>query len=147
MSGKQSSGFSLIEVLAALVVFSFSALAVTAAWRLADYKALVARLDDRAGRILREYYELVVFAPESAQPFGRGVSSGNLAVDDPLAGYLYHPRRIQAPEKNTASSFDNSVPYMISLSPDGKQLTLSYQLPGLVSTTTQTISKTVSLVR
>ena len=141
MSGKQSSGFALIEVLAALVIFSFSALAVTAAWRLADYKALVARLDYRAGRILREYYELLVFAPENAQPFGPGLSSGNLAIDDPLAGYLYHPRRFQAPERNTVTSFDNSVPYVISLSPDGKQLTLSYQLPGLVSTAKQTIRK------
>jgi len=60
---------------------------------------------------------------------------------------LYHPRRIQTPEKNAGSSFDNSVPYVISLSPDGKQLTLSYQLPGLVGTATQAISKTVSLVR
>ena len=147
MSGKRSSGFSLIEVLAALVVFSFSALAVTAAWRLADYKALVARLDNRAGRILREYYELLAFAPESSQPFGRGPSSGNVAVDDPLSGYLYHPRRLQATEKSVASSFDNSVPYTISLSPDGKQLMLSYQLPGSVGTATRTISKTVSLVK
>ena len=147
MSGKVSSGFSLIEVLTALVVFSFSALAVTAAWRLADYKALVARLDYRAGRILREYYELLAFAPENSQLFGRGASSGNLAVDDPLSGYLYHPRRVRASDKNTAFFFDNSVPYVISLSPDGKQLRLSYQLPGPVSTATQTISKTVNLVK
>jgi prepilin-type N-terminal cleavage/methylation domain-containing protein len=147
MSGKESSGFSLIEVLAALVVFSFSALALTAAWRLADYKALVARLDYRAGRILREYYELLAFAPESSQPFGRGASSGNQAVDDPLSGYLYHPRGVQASEKTAASSFDSSVPYVISLSPDGKQLTLSYQLPGPVSTATQTIIKTVNLAK
>ena len=147
MSGKQSSGFSLVEVLVALVVLSISALAITAAWRLADYKALVARLDYRADRILREYYELLAFAPESAQPFGRGTSSGNLAVEDPLSGYLYHARRINGSEGNVVPSFYNSVPYVISLSPDGKQLTLSYQLPGSVSTATQTISKTVSLIK
>jgi prepilin-type N-terminal cleavage/methylation domain-containing protein len=147
MSSSKSSGFSLIEVLAALAVFSVAALGVTVAWRLADYKALVARLDHRAGRILREYYELGTFAPENAQPFGIGSSSSNQAGDDPLSGYLYHPRRDRDSERNEASSFDHSVPYIVSLSPDGKKLTLSYQLPYSVRTVTQTITKTVSLAK
>jgi hypothetical protein len=93
--------------------------------------------------IMNSWYSL----QKAPSPLDGGASSGDSAIDDPLAGYLYHPRRFQAPERNTVSPFDNSVPYVISLSQDGKQLTLSYQLPGLVSTAKQTIRKTVSLVR
>src|SRR5580704_11214719 len=57
----RSRGFSLIEVLASCMVLSFAAIGITAVWRLADSKALLARLDHRASRILREYYELQTF--------------------------------------------------------------------------------------
>lgn len=147
MSSGESSGFSLIEVLAALVVLSVSAVGVTAAWRLADYKALVARLDHRAGRILREYYELRTFVPENAQLTGAGPSSNQQAGDDPLFGYLYHPRRDLNSERSAASAFDQSVPYVVSVSPDGKKLTLIYQLPRSVTAAPQTIIKSVSLVK
>src|ERR1700752_4169320 len=68
-SCRHSRGFSLVEVLASCVALSVAAIGITAASRVADYKALLARLDHRSGRILREYYELQTFAPRSARPF------------------------------------------------------------------------------
>src|SRR5262245_29528092 len=56
-----SGGFSLIEVMVSVVVLSVAALGITSVWKLADDKALAARLDERATRILVEYSELQNF--------------------------------------------------------------------------------------
>src|SRR5260370_34628536 len=85
------AAFSLVEVLASLFILTLSALGITAAWRLADYQELLTRVDRRAERILRQYYELQTFAPPDSRPFTvDGSPSGQTSV----TGYLYHPRLI-----------------------------------------------------
>ena len=59
-----SDGFSLIEVIVSAAVHSVATLGITSAWKLADDKALAARLDERSRRILAEYTELQNFAPK-----------------------------------------------------------------------------------
>ena len=122
------NGFSLLEVLAALVVLSVAAMAVTAVWRLADQKALRARLDHRAARLLREYAELQQFAP----------GAGQLTTD--ATGYLYHPRKIGRP--GAAVEYDNVAPYTIAT--NAGQITISYRLPGLEPNQGGAIQQTVT---
>jgi len=127
-----AAGFSLVEVLASVVVLSVAALGITAAWRLADQKALAARLDDRAARILREYYELQTFAPDYLF-VNRGSSTGEDtdATDIPLSpgtsrsGYLYHPKKHRS--DSNIFEYEDQIPYTVSLSADGKTLMLTYQ--------------------
>jgi prepilin-type N-terminal cleavage/methylation domain-containing protein len=143
---RYSHGFSLIEVLASCVVLSLAALGITATWRLADYKALLARLDHRADRILREYYELQTFAPGSAKPFPTTPSEGGIPEwddpQDPVAGFLYHPLKINSPKTNP--QYDDLVSYTITSVP-GSQLTLTYIVPGYGDEAVKSFTKTVTL--
>src|ERR1700738_1040720 len=134
-SGRDIAAFSLVEILASLIVLVFAAVGITAAWKLADTKALVARLDDRATRILREYYELQTFAPDYL--FFEGYSSNGapdvtglpLKRGSSRSGFLYHPRMASAENGLSAETFADRFPYAVSLSSDGATLTISYELP------------------
>ncbi|MBV8901826.1 MAG: type II secretion system protein [Verrucomicrobia bacterium] len=121
-------GFSLVEVLASMLVLCSASVAITAGWRLADYKELAMRLDDRARRVLRECYELQTFAPLENKPFKADGTPNNPAL---VHGFLYHPRaQPNAPVQNSGNYLD-AVPYTISISSDGKSMELRYELPGL----------------
>jgi type II secretory pathway pseudopilin PulG len=127
------AAFSLVEILASVVVLASGAVGITAAWRLADQKALVARLDDRATRILREYYELQTFAPDylfsDAESAGRDPDANGipLKAGTTRSGYLYHPKKISLDGGLSPTVYEDKVPYTISLSADGTVLTLTYQ--------------------
>jgi type II secretory pathway pseudopilin PulG len=133
--GTDIAGFSLIEILASLTVLVLAAVGITAAWKLADTKALVARLDDRATRILREYYELQTFAPDYL--FIEAYSSNGdpnitglpLKQGTSRQGFLYHPRLAPAENGPLTETFADRFPYTVSLSSDGTTLTVSYDLP------------------
>jgi prepilin-type N-terminal cleavage/methylation domain-containing protein len=141
-----SQGFSLIEVLASCLVLSLAAVGITATWRLADYKALLARLDHRADRILREYYELQTFAPASANPF-RSNLPGEYAPADPASGFLYHPLRGNNSKSNP--QYDDLISYTITYipgdAPRTAQLTLLYTVPGYGSSASSNFKKVVTL--
>jgi prepilin-type N-terminal cleavage/methylation domain-containing protein len=141
-SYRHSDGFSLIEVLASSVVLSLAAVGITAAWRLADYKALLARLDHRADRILREYCELQTFAPSSVKPFMIGVPEA-VAPQDPLTGFLYHPLKLNSPKE--APLYDDVIDYSVGYSSATGELTLIYTVPGYGSDVAKSFSKTVTL--
>jgi type II secretory pathway pseudopilin PulG len=140
---RNSRGFSLVEVLASCVVLSLAAIGITAVWRLADYKALLARLDHRANRVLREYYELQTFAPKSAKPLTDVTLPGGYAPQDPLNGFLYHPLKSSSSHSNP--QYDDLIQYSISPSLEGGKLTLRYIVPGYSSEAAQTFIKTVNL--
>jgi prepilin-type N-terminal cleavage/methylation domain-containing protein len=123
----REKGFSLVEVLASVLVLSSASIAVTAGWRLADYKELAMRLDDRARRILRECYEMQTFAPAENKPFKTDGTPNNPSL---VQGFLYHPRaQPNAPAQYNGNYLD-VVPYTISISSDGKSMDLRYELPG-----------------
>jgi prepilin-type N-terminal cleavage/methylation domain-containing protein len=136
-----SGGFSLIEVMVSVVVLSMAALGITSVWKLADDKALAARLDERATRILAEYSELQSFAPEYL--FGQASSSSRidfeaqglpLSPGETRTGFLYHPRHVDpSGGKGGTATFDDAVPYQLTLVLDGQAelITLTYQLPYL----------------
>ena len=136
-----SGGFSLIEVLVSVVVLSAATLGITSVWRLADEKALAARLDERATRILAEYSELQNFAPQYL--FGQPISAPGIDFEGqgfPLdsgetrTGFLYHPRHIDPTGlKSAEASFDDAIPYQLTLLVDsqGQLIRLTYQLPYL----------------
>jgi type II secretory pathway pseudopilin PulG len=140
---RHSGGFSLLEVLASCVALSVAAIGITAVWRLADYKALMARLDHRAGRILREYYELQTFAPKNAKPFPDTTLPEGYAPEDPVSGFLYHPLK----NNNSGSDpqYDNLIQYSIKSPTGSGELTLTYSVPGYRSGAAQTFTKTVTL--
>jgi prepilin-type N-terminal cleavage/methylation domain-containing protein len=139
-------GFSLIEVLASCVVLSVAALSIVAMWRLADYKTLLARLDHRADRILREYYELQTFAPAGAKPFNPNLLSDH-APADPVTGFLYHPVKTGSSKENPA--YDDLIAYTITSLFDSSlgtsQLVLTYIVPGYGRDAAQNFTKTVTL--
>jgi type II secretory pathway pseudopilin PulG len=141
-----SFGFSLIEVLASCVVLSFAAIGITASWRLADYKALLARLDHRADRILREYYELQTFAPKGARPL-TDAPPEEYAPTDSRSGYLYHPLRLGSSKVNP--QYDDLISYTVgytsSAAPGTNELTLIYTVPGYGSEAAKSFTKTVTL--
>ena len=141
-----SPGFSLIEVLASCLVLSLAAVGITATWRLADYKALLARLDHRADRVLREYYELQTFAPASAKPFSSNLP-GEYAPADPVSGFLYHPLKMSSPKGNP--QYDDLISYTVTYTPGvvlGKaQLTLVYTVPGYEDSGPSDFKKVVTL--
>jgi hypothetical protein len=139
---RHSRGFSLIEVLASCLALSVAAIGITAVWRLADYKALVARLDHRAGRILREYYELQTFAPKSAKPLTDTPPAG-YAPQDPTSGFLYHP--LKSNNSGNNPQYDNLIQYSIKSPPGSGELTLTYTIPGYGSKAAQAFTKTVTL--
>ncbi|MBV9273898.1 MAG: prepilin-type N-terminal cleavage/methylation domain-containing protein, partial [Verrucomicrobia bacterium] len=127
-----SSAFSLIEVLVGLFVLSIAAIAITSAWRLADYQELLARVDRRAERILRQYYELQTFAPASYKPFYVTSDSNQQFVQNSITGYLYHPRLIN--NQSGPSQFGNLIPFTISMKngsgTGNNQLVMIYTVPG-----------------
>ena len=137
------AGFSLIEVLASLFILTFSAVGITAAWRLADYQELLTRVDRRAERILREYYELQTFAPPDSRPFIANASPS----PSPVTGYLYHPKLIASP--NGAAQFGNLIPFTISMTdgtgPGTSQLVLTYTIPSYGTQASRQVTKTVVL--
>jgi type II secretory pathway pseudopilin PulG len=136
-------GFSLVEVLASCVVLSVAAIGITAVWRLADSKALLARLDHRAERVLREYYELQIFAPKSAKPLTDAILPAGYAPRDPLNGFLYHPLKSNRPPNDP--QYEDRIPYSISPSLEGGTLTLTYTVAGYSNEAAQTFTKTVIL--
>jgi prepilin-type N-terminal cleavage/methylation domain-containing protein len=114
-------GFSLIEVLVSLIVLSVAAVGVTAAWKLADQKALRARLENRASRVLREHYEEYRFSPET--PF----NSMGKAI-----GYLYRPHANPSARRATTpgeAEYAELCPYEVKLENEGRQLVLHYKYP------------------
>jgi hypothetical protein len=143
MNNCRSSGFSLVEVLASCVALSVAAIGITAVWRLADYKAFMMRLDHRAGRILREYYELQTFAPKNAKPFPDTVPPEGYGPQDPVSGFLYHPLRNNSSGSNPR--YDNLIQYSIKYSSESGELTLTYIVPGYYGQAAQTFTKKVTL--
>jgi hypothetical protein len=137
------SAFSLVEVLASLFILTLSAAGITAAWRLADYQELLTRVDRRAERILRQYYELQTFAPPDSRPFTINASPS----PSPVTGYLYHPRLI-ANQTGTAQ-FGNEIPFSISITngtaPGTSQLVLAYTIPSFGAQASRQVTKTVVL--
>ena len=141
MPSTNSGGFSLTEVMVSAAVLSVAALGITSVWKLADHKALAARLDERATRILAEYSELQNFAP--AYLFGQANSSSRIDFETqglPLnpgetrTGFLYHPRHVDpAGAKGGTVTFDDTIPYQLTLITDGQVqlITLTYQVPFL----------------
>src|SRR3981081_1507811 len=140
---RHSRGFSLVEVLASCVVLSVAAIGITAVWRLADYKALLARLDHRADRVLREYYELQTFAPKSAKPLTDVTLPGGYAPQDPLNGFLYHP--LKSNSSHDAPQYDDLIQYSISPTLEGGKLKRTYTVPGNSGGAAQTFIKTVTM--
>lgn len=120
-------GFSLVEVLASLLVLCAASMAVTAGWRLADYKELATRLDDRARRILRECYEMQTFAPLENKPFKADGTPNNPSL---VQGFLYHPRAQPNAPAPSSGNYLDAVPYTVSISAGGKSMELQYELPG-----------------
>jgi prepilin-type N-terminal cleavage/methylation domain-containing protein len=118
-------GFSLVEVLVSTALLSTAAIGITAAWRLADSKALLARLDHRATRILREYYELQSFAPVGTEPLSADAPI-EYAPEDPIKGYLYHPLKINSSKE--PPEYDDAIPYSID-APASGELSLTYTVP------------------
>jgi prepilin-type N-terminal cleavage/methylation domain-containing protein len=142
---RQQGGFSLVEVLASLFILTVSAVGITAAWRLADYQELLTRVDRRAERILRQYYELQTFAPPASRPFPVNASASPAL--SPVTGYLYHPRLIA--NQTAAGQFGNLIPFSLTLTNGaalGKnQLVLTYTVPAFGSQSTRQVTKTVVL--
>ena len=140
------AAFSLVEVLASLFVLTMSAMGITAAWRLADYQELLTRVDRRAERILRQYYELQTFAPPESRPFTVSASSSP-SVQNAITGYLYHPRLIAG--QNSSIPFGDQIPFSITMTngaaPGGNQLVLSYTVPSYGTQASRKLTKTVVL--
>jgi hypothetical protein len=136
------AAFSLVEVLASLFILTLSAVGITAAWRLADYQELLTRVDRRAERILREYYELQTFAPPDSRPFTASASPS----PSPITGYLYYPRQIA--NQNGSGAFGNMVPFSISMTNAAAgttQLVLTYTIPSYGTQASRQVTKTVVL--
>jgi hypothetical protein len=138
------AAFSLVEVLASLFILTLSAVGITAAWRLADYQELLTRVDRRAERILRQYYELETFAPLDSRPFTVNASPSQ---QSPITGYLYHPRLIAG--QTGSGSFGNLIPFSISMTngtaPGTSQLVLTYTVSSYGTLATRQVTKTVVL--
>jgi prepilin-type N-terminal cleavage/methylation domain-containing protein len=146
-----SGGFSLIEVLVSVVVLSVATLGIVSVWRLADEKALAARLDERATRILAEYSELQNFAPQYL--FGQSISAPGadfegqgipLNSGETRTGFLYHPRHIEPTGlKSSEALFDDAIPYQLTLLVDdqGQLVRLTYQLPYLSSANAKVVKQ------
>ena len=137
------AAFSLVEVLASLFILTLSAVGITAAWRLADYQELLTRLDSRAERILRQYYELQTFGPPDSRPFTVNESS----QQTPITGYLYHPRLIAG--QTGTGSFGNLIPFSVSMTngtaPGTSELVLTYTVPSYGTQASRQMTKTVVL--
>ena len=138
------AAFSLVEVLASLFILTVSAIGITAAWRLADYQELLTRVDRRAERILRQYYELQTFAPADSRPFTENSSS---STQNAITGYLYHPRLIAS--QAGSNQFGNLIPFSISMTngitPGKNQLVLTYTVSSYGTQASRQVTKTVIL--
>ncbi|MFZ0502944.1 MAG: hypothetical protein WAM44_04480 [Chthoniobacterales bacterium] len=137
------AAFSLVEVLASLFILTLSAVGITAAWRLADYQELLTRLDSRAERILRQYYELQTFGPPDSRPF----TVNEPSQQTPITGYLYHPRLIAG--QTGTGSFGNLIPFSVSMTngtpPGTSELVLTYTVPSYGTQASRQMTKTVLL--
>jgi hypothetical protein len=136
------AAFSLVEVLASLFILTLSAVGITAAWRLADYQELLTRVDRRAERILREYYELQTFAPPDSRPFITSASPS----PSPITGYLYYPRLIA--NQNGSGAFGKLIPFSISMTnatAGTPQLVLTYTIPSYGTQGSRQVRKAVVL--
>ena len=137
------AAFSLVEVLASLFILTLSAAGITAAWRLADYQELLTRVDRRAERILRQYYELQTFAPPDSRPFTVNASP----APSPVTGYLYYPRLIA--NQTGSTGLGKLIPFSLSLTngiaPGTTQLVLTYTIPSFGTQTSRQVTKTVVL--
>ena len=140
---RSRAAFSLVEVLASLFILTLSAAGITAAWRLADYQELLTRVDRRAERILRQYYELQTFAPPDSRPFTVNASP----AQSPVTGYLYYPRLIANQTGSTAVG--KLIPFSLSLTnataPGTSQLVLTYTIPSCGTQASRQVIKTVVL--
>jgi len=139
------AAFSLVEVLASLFILTISAVGITAAWRLADYQELLTRVDRRAERILREYYELQTFAPLALRPFTVNASAS--PTQSPVTGYLYHPRLIA--NQTSTGQFGNLIPFSLSMTNGTalgtNQLVLTYTVPSYGAQPSRQVTKSVIL--
>ena len=120
------SGFTLVEILVAIVLLAIAAVGLTAVWRLSDYQMVLARIDRRADRVLRQYYEFKKLAPNFIPPDGT----------------LY-----QAPPK-ASDLWLGGQPLAISytLTSDNANVTLTVFVPAVVPGGTPCqIKKTISL--
>jgi hypothetical protein len=137
------SAFSLVEVLASLFILTLSAAGITAAWRLADYQELLTRVDRRAERILRQYYELQTFAPPDSRPFTVNATP----APSPVTGYLYYPRLIANQSGSTAVG--KLIPFSLSLTngtaSGTSQLVLTYTVPSFGTQASRQVTRTVVL--
>ena len=148
------NGFSLIEVIVSAAVLSVATLGITSAWKLADDKALAARLEERSMRILAAQAELQKFAPKYL--FGQAASSSGtdpetqgvpLHPGETRNGFLYHPRHVDPTGRTTANGlFDDAIPYQLTLLIDGQGelIRLAYQLPSFTDSK-RTVVKEIRL--
>jgi hypothetical protein len=143
VSPRLQSAFSLVEVLASLFILTLSAVGITAAWRLADYQELLTRVDRRAERILREYYELQTFAPADSRPFPVNALASPSA--NPITGYLYYPKLIAG--HSSSPQFGKMIPFSVSMTngTTGAQLVLTYTIPSYGTQASRQVTKTVVL--
>jgi hypothetical protein len=136
----------LVEVLASLLVLTLAAIAITTVWRLADYQELLTRVDRRAERILRQYYELQTFGPPDSRPFVL-TGSSTQPGQTPITGFLYHPRL--ATGQSRLAVFGNLIPFSITMttgsSPGTSQLVLTYSIPSYGIQASREVTKTVVL--
>jgi prepilin-type N-terminal cleavage/methylation domain-containing protein len=120
------SGFTLVEILVATVLLATAAVGLAAVFRLIDYQMVLARIDRRADRVLRQYYEFKKLAPNFIPPDGT----------------LY-----QAPPK-ASDLWLGGQPLAISytLTSDNANVTLTVSVPAVVrGGTPYQIKKTISL--
>jgi len=106
------SGFALVEILVATALLSIAAVGFTAGWRLIDQLMVVARIDRRADRVLRQYYEFKKLAPNFIPPNGTLYQAPPKAFDLGL------------------SSQPSAISY--SLTSDSTNVTLTVSVPAVV---------------
>ena len=119
-------GFTLVEILVAAALLAIAAVGLTAAWRLIDHQIVLARIDRRADRVLRQYYEFKKLASNFIPP------DGTLYQAPPSAFDLW------------LSSQPSPISY--SLTSDNTNVTLTVSVPTVVpSGSPSQIKKTISL--
>jgi prepilin-type N-terminal cleavage/methylation domain-containing protein len=120
------SGFTLVEILVATALLAIAAVGLTAAWRFVDHQMVLTRIDRRADRVLRQYYEFKKLAPNFIPP------NGTLYQAPPKAFDLW------------LSSQPSAISY--SLTSDDANLTLTVSVPAMVpGGTSYQIEKRISL--
>jgi prepilin-type N-terminal cleavage/methylation domain-containing protein len=120
------SGFTLVEILVATALLAIAAVGLAAAWRLIDQQMVLARIDRRADRVLRQYYEFKKLAPNFIPP------NGTLYQAPPKAFDLW------------LSSQPSAISY--SLTSDNTNVALTVYVPSVVpGATPYQLKKTISL--